>query len=375
MRSFLGALLLVFALAPTADAVTGSFAPGFDANGISADGVFGSNYFLQSVVGRGRFHVTPSNPDTIDPSLGKSNDHRQPIESDDSSLYTDLTWFLGYNFYQSSALAEQGTTSDLTDVAHSFRLGFAFDIGERFDLTASATYQVIPIENYVQGIFEADAAYYISLNSGDSKEKIEGEDAEAFFLRQAKAQETVEYPPKDHFPNIAIGSGFAFSQFQKNPVTSSRATNEVLVSSAQSLNQARTAPYLAVNLNRIFSVKAQLAIYYYDVSATTFASYNAIGLDRPRLGLALADLNDTTLLLNTYPYRSGTGSAIIKLTPTTTLQGALMYTSYLGSTQQPAQVSIAGLLTQQLRKNIRVGGELDVTGGASVAGVNAGFQF
>jgi hypothetical protein len=367
MRLFLGAVLFVFALTPTANAVTGSFAPGFDANGISVDGVFGSGYFLQSVVGRGRFHVTPSNPDTVDPSLGKSNDYRQPIESDDSSVFTDLTWFLGYNYFQSSS-------GIYSDIAHSFRLGFAFDIGERFDLTASATYQIIPIESYDQGIFEADASYCISLKSNKSKEKIEGDDAEAYYLRQAKAAEEVEYPPKDQFPNLVIGSTFAFSQYQKNPVTDARFGLEPTITSAQTLNMSRTGPYLTLNLTRMLSFKAQLEIYEYDVSANTFADYNAMGTNRPRLGLAIADLNDTTLLLNTYAYRSGTGSVVIKVTPTTTIQGALMETSY-NSTIVANQFSIAGLVTQQLRKNVRVGGELDLSGGTPVGGVNAGFQF
>jgi hypothetical protein len=98
----LSASMLAPFLAPGASAFTGSFAPGFDANGLNADSLFGNDYVMGSIVGRGRLHVSPNNPDTVDKSEGRTNDHRELSEDSATSLYTDMTWFLGYNYYRSS---------------------------------------------------------------------------------------------------------------------------------------------------------------------------------------------------------------------------------------------------------------------------------
>jgi hypothetical protein len=365
----------------TASAATGAFAPGFDANGLNATGLFGNSYILESIVGRGRFHVSPKNPDTTDAAQGKSSDSREMVADEDGDIYSDFTWMVGYNYYRSGA-TPPSSTAEVFDDAHTFRLGIAWDISDAFDFIASGSYQVIPEENYSQGFFEFDLGYYISLVDKSPTEKVEGEDAEAYFLRKAKEQQKVVYPPKDVFPNLEVGLDFNFSQYRKSQTTSGRQPGDSL-SGDQLLNQAGSGPKIALNLSHFLSIGAKFLIYYYDNPVQPFLANTSIGQYRPRAGLALADLDDTTQILNTFPSRALMGYGTIRLGTKTTVQGELQYSTYSNSIGVGAAsaTSMGGILTQEISNRLRIGGELDLTtlssglGSELAAGFTVGYQF
>jgi hypothetical protein len=380
----LSASMLAPFLAPGASAFTGSFAPGFDANGLNADSLFGNDYVMGSIVGRGRLHVSPNNPDTVDKSEGRTNDHRELSEDSATSLYTDMTWFLGYNYYRSSG-NNNLRAETASDDAHTVKLGFALDLDDSFDMIGSASYQVLPEENFSQGTFEFDGAYFLSLAKEKQGEKIEGDDAESYYLRKAKEQEVVKYPAKDQYPHLKLGLHFMFSQDRKSTTTSGRVEGTQLTSDAL-LNMAGSGPYIGLALNRFISFKLALLVYYYDTSVYGFLFPNTtIGMFRPQEGLALADLNDTTPILLTYPFRSVTGSMNFQTGIKTNLSVALQHATYFGSIGGADTTSIGGILTQTINSKVKLGGQLDYTGGGGgfggtsatgvVAGVTAAYLF
>jgi hypothetical protein len=367
--------VLVFVSSP-AFAVTGGFAPGFDANGFSADTLFGNDFVETSLVGRGRFHVSPNNPDTVDLSQGRSADHRELSEDSAESLYTDMTWMLGYNYYRSTGINTL-TGEEASDDSHSVRLGFALDLGDAFDALASVTYQVLPDENFSQGLFDFDLGYSVSLAKKSQLVKVVGDDAEAYYLRKAKQQEELKYPAKDQFPNLKIGFHFMFSQDRKSKTTSGRVEGETLTSD-ELLNMAGSGPYLGFALNRFLSFKLALLIYYYDVNVHDFLGQTTIGSYRPQEGLAIADLDDTTPILLTYPYRSVTGSMTFQTGIKTNLQVALQHATYFASIGGADTTSIGGILSQTISSTLKLGGQIDETlggggfNGGSATGVTAG---
>ncbi len=334
---------------------------------------------MGSIVGRGRLHVSPNNPDTVDKSEGRTNDHRELSEDSASSLYTDMSWFLGYNYYRSSG-SNNSTGESASDDAHTVKLGFALDLEDSFDMIGSVAYQVLPEENFSQGIFEFDGSYFVSLAKEKKGEKIEGDDAESFYLRKAKEQEEVKYPAKDQFPHLKLGLHFMFAEDRKSatPVSSGRIEGLGLPSDVV-LNMAGSGPYIGLALNRFLSFKLALLVYYYDTSVYGFLHpYTTIGMYRPQEGLALADLNDTTALLMTYPFRTITGSMNFQTGIKTNLSVALQHATYFGSIGGADTTSLGGILTQTINSKVKLGGQLDYTGGGggfggtSTTGVTAG---
>jgi hypothetical protein len=111
-------------------------------------------------------------------------------------------------------------------------------------------------------------------------------------------------------------------------------------------------------------------IYYYDVSVDNFLIPNTtIGAFRPQEGLAIADLDDTTPLLLTYPFRSITASMTMQTGIKTALQVAAQQATYFGSIGGDATTSLGGILTQEIAAKIKLGGQIDFTvGGGGVNG-------
>jgi hypothetical protein len=369
-----------------AHAVTGAFEPGFDANGLSGSGLVGNNYFLTSIVGRGRFHVSPNNPDTMDPSVGRTSDHRELSEDSATSLYTDMTWMLGYNYYRSSG-SNPTTGEGASDDAHTFRLGFALDLGDAFDMLASGSYQLIPEENYSQGILDVDLGYFISLAKETRGVKVEGDDAESFYLRKEKEQQQVIRPAKVVFPSIKVGLHFLLAQERKSPddPNSGRVDSAKLQGDAL-LNVAGSGPYVTYNFSKLLSFKMAFLVYYYDTNVQQFLSYTTIGNFRPQEGLALADMDDTTLLLMTFPSRSFTGTLNFQLTSETSIRAALQEATYSISIGGAPTTSVGAILTQQINQRIKLGVQLDETAGGggvngnsnavgAVGGVTLGYLF
>jgi hypothetical protein len=379
--------LLTLAVSFTAHktyAVTGGFEPGFDANGVFGSTTIGTNYFVNSIVGRGRIHVSPNNPDTVDPSVGRSNDHRELSEDSATSMFTDMTWMIGYNYYQSSGTNAAGESA--TDDAQTIRLGIALDLGDAFDFLASGTYQVIPEENFSQGIFDIDMGYYISLAKDTRTVKIEGDDAESYYLRKAKEQEQIVRPAKEVFPSLKVGFHMMFTQDRKSPTdpTTGR-VDGTLLTGDQLLNIAGSGPYVVYNLSRLISFKLSALIYYYDTNVEQFLANNTIGNARAQEGLALADMDDTTPLLMTYPDRSMTGTVNFQLGPKTSLRGAIQEATYSGSIGGSNTTSIGAIVSQQVSNVLRIGVQLDETAGGggpfgssttgTVGGVSLGYLF
>jgi hypothetical protein len=352
-----------------------SFSPEFE-TGIDTMGVFGSNYFLQTVSVRGAVHVDGySADDDAATMLGgaeaKTNDYRR-LMIDQHQFASTLTWMLGYAYYNSGAL--DAANEQVNDESHSFKLGVAWDVSRRFDLIASITYQIIPVENYTQGVGELRMGYTFSLADKPKHEEIVGDDAEAFYLRQQQRENEVVTPAKDSFPNIRVGFNATFTSQDKSPTTSGRALGENNPTDIF-LNQAGSGPDLTFALNSKLRFRFEMLLYYYDTSPSTFLEENTtIGEFRPRAGLAIADIEDTTALLLTFPYRSFTEEVTFDLTPTTRIDAALQQSTYFATTGYPLTNSVGGVISQKFSSKLRGGLALDMTNSTSYTEVVGGFS-
>jgi hypothetical protein len=352
-----------------------SFSPEFE-TGIDTMGVFGNNYFLQTVVARGNVHVDGyAAEDNAATMLGgaeaKTNDYRR-LMIDQHQFVSTLTWMLGYAYYRSGGKDSFGDQVD--DESHAFKLGVAWDVARAFDVTLAAAYQIIPVENYSQGYGELRLGYTFSLADKQTHEEIVGDDAEAFYLRQAQRESEVVTPAKDTYPNLRVGGNFVFTHQDKSPTTSGRSAGAGLTNDV-TLNQAGSGPDLTFALNSKLRFRFEMLIYYYDNNPQAFLSNNTtIGETRPRAGLAIADIEDTTPLLLTFPYRSFTEEITIDLTPTTRIDAALQQSTYFATTGYPLTNSVGGVISQKLSTKLRVGGALDLTNSTSYSELVGGFS-
>jgi hypothetical protein len=386
---------IALATAPFALATTGAFSPGFESRGLNTSGVFGSDYFLQTLAARGRFSVSSSTPEEGSTSMlggveGKARNTRQLLDEEGQDFVSDITWMLGYAYYRSGA-PDPATGSDVFDDSHAFRFGIAWDIARTFDLIASVTYQVLPAENYSQGVFELNLGYTISLAPKPNRKEIPGDDARAYYLRKAQQEDEIVYPPKQKYPHLRIGALVMFSHHTKSPndLDSGRPLGTPpLQTTDENLNQAGSGPEISFALNPKLEFRANALFYYYDAQIdqlNAFLGKTTIGLYRKRSGLALASIDDTTALLLTFPYRSFTQSMVYRFTPKTLFEGAIQESTYSGSVgNQYTQwgdmtYSFAGKLSQMLSKKVRVGVEGDYTTASNfqefVGGFNLGYAF
>ena len=251
----------------------------------------------------------------------------------------------------------------VTDDSQAVRLGIAWNVSKTFDITASGTYQTIPAENYSQGLFEIHAGYTISLASRPPHEEITGDDAEAFYLREAQKENEVVMPAQESFPNIRLGGNFIFTQQDKGPTAQGRFLGSPGGNAFRRfyLNQAGSGPELTLALNRNLCFRFGFLIYYYDTDVQSFLVQNTtIGVFRPRAGLAVADIEDTTALLMTFPYRSFTEAFSLNLTPTTRIDGAVQESTYFATTGYPLTVSVGGIINQKFSNKLRGGAAIDV---------------
>jgi hypothetical protein len=373
-------ILVLFVLGLSSEqafANSSSFSPDFE-TGIDTMGVFGSNYFLQTVSARGSVHVSGYSADDdaatmVGGAEGKSNDYRR-LMVDQTPFVSELTWMLGYAYYESGASDPLLGGEQVNDEAHAIRLGVAWNVSRTFDVEASGTYQVIPVENYSQGIFDIRGGYTISLAEKPHHDEIIGDDAEAYYLRQAQRAAEVVAPPQDSFPNIRIGGSFVFTQQDKGPETTTGRVGVGLTSDVY-LNQAGSGPDITFALNKQLKFKFEFLLYYYDTNVQNFLVQNTtIGEFRPRAGLAVANIEDTTPLLLTFPYRSITESFTYDLSPSTRINGALQQSTYFATTGYPLTNSIGGTISQKLSKKLRAGGALDFTASTGYSELVGGFS-
>jgi hypothetical protein len=368
-------ILVLFVSSQQAFANSSSFSPEFE-TGIDTMGVFGSNYFLQTVSARGSVHVPGYSADDGASMLGgaeASGDYRK-LMNEKSQFVSDLTWMLGYAYYLSGASDPLMSGEQINDESHAFRLGFAWNIAKTFDIEASGTYQIIPVENYSQGLFELRGGYTISLAGKPRHDEIVGDDAEAYYLRQAQRAAEVVNPPQESFPNIRIGGSVVFTQQDKSPETTSGRVGTGLTSDVY-LNQAGSGPDITFALNDKLKFRFEFLLYYYDTNVQDFLVKNTtIGAFRPRAGLAVANIEDTTPLLLTFPYRSMTESFTYDLSPTTRIDGAVQQSTYFATTGYPLTVSVGGTINQKLTKKLRVGGALDFTSSTGYSELVGGFS-
>lgn len=358
---------------------TSSFAPEFE-TGIDTTGIFGSNYFLQTVAARGSIHVDGySADDDATTMLGgaeaKTNDYRR-LMVDQHQFVSELTWMVGYAYYRSGASDPLLSGEQVNDDSHAVRLGIAWNVSKTFDITASGTYQMIPAENYSQGIFEINAGYTISLASRPTHEEIIGDDAEAFYLREAQKENEVVMPAQESFPNIRLGGDFVFTQQDKGPTAQGRFPGSPGGNSSDVyLNQAGSGPEVTLALSRNLRFRFEFLLYYYDTDVQSFLVQNTtIGEFRPRAGLAVADIEDTTPLLMTFPYRSFTEGFTLDLTSTTRIDGAVQESTYFATTGYPLTVSVGGTLNQKFSNKLRGGAAIDVSSSTGYTELVAGFS-
>jgi hypothetical protein len=302
----------------------------------------------------------------------------------------DLSWFLGYAFYQTSAF-DPVSNAQVTDSAHSFKIGLNWELAQRVNFVAGGGYELIPAENYSQGIFELAFTYTIPLTRECPFDESQN-DAEQYYVAKAKYDDCPKHGAKDRYPNIELGILGNYNEHTKSPTSSGRAagaTNSTVspLGSDTQLNEASSGPQIVLHLNRSLSFKGKLLIYIYDNPPANILQYTTIGSFRPKANLAVAEMQDTTPILLVFPKRTLSGGLNLRLEDSLNLQAELAYSSWDATTTLNSSSVAAGLVSSTISfgaildfaftQRWKASGSLDFTSGTgySVTTIGLGLAY
>jgi hypothetical protein len=366
---FLSAIFpsLAFAFGPTVEA---------DQAGTSLQ--VGSNFFLQTVSVNKHFSVRTDKPNSYflqqeRPDLEemkKASGEREKDQQIQRQLL-NLSWMLGYAYYRSSANDPVSGTF-IYDEAHAVELGLAWEAGKVFDITASGAYQVLPAENYSQGIYGITMDYTFPLSSiPDTSEPATNpmSESEAYYVNKARDAEKPHIPAVDRFPNLKVGYQAQFQEHTKSATTSGRSAGVGLPDTT--LNVALSGLEATLNFSRTVKLRLDWMVYLYDNTPAGFLANTTIGAFRQKLDLGIAELEGTTQFLLNFPKRSLNGTLTTWLDPSVKLDLILHYASYdatstIGAGTISSTVDGAGFLSWAFSDRWKLGGALDVTLGSGV---------
>jgi hypothetical protein len=282
-----------------------AFGPNVDTDQIATSFQLGSQFMLQSVSVNKHFTVRDDAPNSYfvlqeNPQLAdmKMSAAEQEKYDKDQRDLLNLAWMLGYLYYSSSS-------NQVYDEAHAIEIGLAWEAAKMFDFTVAGAYQVMPAENFSQGIFNLDFEFTIPLKAQPAPPQLEGatDDAEAYYVNKAIEADLPKNYPKDRFPNFKIGVLANFYRGTKSQTSSGRVVGST-IGGDQQMNEAASGPNLTLNFNRKFYIHADYLLYYYDTSPTGFLGNFTIGPIRRKADLAVASLEGTQAFLLNYPNRS-----------------------------------------------------------------------
>lgn len=347
-----------------------AWGPGVDNDLIGTQTQFSSNFFLQTISATGHFGVSSDRANSYflmqeRPELKSSalqKDRAQAIAHEQS----DLSWFLGYAFYQSSAFVPS-LNAQVNDAAHSFKIGMDWELVQRANIIASGGYELIPAENYSQGFFQLALTYTIPLTDECPFDE-SPVDAEQYYINKNKYEECPKHGAKDRYPNLELGVVGSYELHTKSPTTSGRLAGSTLPGDQQ-LNEAASGPQLGLNVNQFLDFKAKLLFYIYDNPPAPFLQNTTIGGFRPKANLAVADLQDTTPILLVFPKRSVDVSMGIHWGQGFRLLSEMSYSTWDASStvaavgQVSTTFSVGGVLDFAFAQRWKADGTMDLTSG------------
>ena len=330
------------------------FGPTVDTDEISTSAEISDSFFLQSVVAKNHFTHGETEPtylldETTHQQVEKHvlGENRRQEQLRQLELL-NLSWMLGYAYYRSSG--HDPTTGNLiADEAHALKLGLAWEAGGIFDLEGAVSYQVMPAENYSQGIFDLNAAYTIPLES-EHVETVEGssQDASVYYQNQELAQNQVSIPAVRRFPNIRIGLRNQIQVHTKSATSGGRTAGSTLTSD-QTLNVSVSGPELLFRIDPRLSFRLAAMFYFYSDSPSTLLSDTTIGGNRTKTDIAIADSDGTLPYLLFFPSRTVVGSGTYwfdrEVNSSLILEGA---------TYSPTGSAGAGLLTFTFSTGVKI---------------------
>ena len=245
------------------------------------------------------------------------------IMDDEPVQYMGLAWMLDYTYYQATSPSAGGQPS-FVDQTHTFGFGLDLRLSDRGGMAMYAGLQLMPAENYEQGIFHLRFDFLIPLNADyrlkDPRyEHIDESDATQYYMRQIQVKQAEKVPDSQNFPQILTALNFNFNRHDKGTTDSGRTAGNTLTDDVI-LNQASSGPELIFLSSPTFRIRASALFYYYDASVDSFVTNFSAGVNRPVEGLGLANLIGYQDVLMTFPQDSFDESFSYDTSPSTTFE-------------------------------------------------------
>ena len=242
----------------------------------------------------------------VEKRVAQEVDEKKVME-DEPVQYLGLAWMLDYDFYQATRPSAGGQPS-FVDQTHTFGFGLDLRLSDRGGMTAYAALQLMPAEDYEQGIFHLRFDFLIPLNADyrlkDPRyEHIDENDATQYYMKQIQIKQAEKIPDSQNFPQFHAALNFNFNRHDKGTTDSGRTVGNTLTNDVI-LNQASSGPEIVFLSSSSFRIRASALFYYYDSSVDSFVTNFSEGASRPVEGIGLANLIGYQDVLLTFPQNS-----------------------------------------------------------------------